>query len=64
MIIAIVSNIGYWLAKYIDDNKANIFNAGGEIIEYPYIFNDVVHIYNDYKNISNIDYIRNILNNS
>ena len=69
IIIAIVSNIGYWLAKYIGDNKANIFDIEGEIIEYPYIehfyiFNNVVYTYNSYKNLLNIDYIRNILNNS
>ena len=64
IIIAIVSNIGYWLAKYTGDNKANIFDIGGETIEHPYTFNNVVYIYSDYKNLSNIDYIRNILNNS
>ena len=64
MIIAVVSNIGYWLAKYTGDNKTNIFDIGGETIEYPHIFNNVVYIYNGYENISNIDYIRNILNNT
>ena len=74
IIIAIVSDIGYWLAKYTGDNKANIFDIGGEIIEHPHIehphiehphiSNDVVYIYNDYENLSNIDHIRNILNNS
>ena len=64
MIIAVVSDIGYWLAKYTGDNKANIFDIGGEIIEYPYISNNVVYTHNDYENIPNIDYIRNILNNT
>ena len=69
MMTAVVSNIGYWLAKYIGDNKANVFDIGGETIEYPYIehphiFNNVVYIYGDYENLSNIDYIRNILNDS
>ena len=69
MMIAVVSNIGYWLAEYTGDNKTNIFDIGGETIEYPHIehphiFNNVVYIYNDHKNLPNIDYIRNILNNS
>ena len=60
--IAVVSNIGYWLAKYTGDNKANIFDTEGEIeIEHFYTFNNVVYIYNDYKNLPNIDYIQNIL---
>ena len=64
MMTAIVSNIGYWLAKYIGNNKANVFDIEGETIEHPYIFNNVVYIYNDYENVPNIDYIRNILNNT
>ena len=59
-----MSNIDYWLAKFTGDNKTNIFDIGGETIEYSYIFNNVVYIYGDYENLSNIDYIRNILNNS
>ena len=64
MMIAIVSNIGYWLAKYTGDNKANIFNIGSETTEHPHTSNNVVYTYNDHKNIPNIDYIRNILNNT
>ena len=57
------------ICRCTGDNKANIFDIGGETIEYPHIeypytFNNVVYIYNDYENLPNIDYIRNILNNS
>ena len=61
--IAVVSNTDYWLAKYIGDNEANIFDIGGETTEYPHTSNDVVYTHNDHENISNIDHIRNILNN-
>ena len=61
---AIVSNIGYWLAEYIGDNEANIFDVGGETTEHPHTFNNVVYIYDDHENIPNIDHIRNILNNT
>ena len=69
IITAIVLDIGYWLAEYIGDNKANVFDIGGKTIEYPhiehpYIFNNVVYIHNDYEDLPNIDYIRNILNDS
>ena len=57
MMIAVVSNIGYWLAKYTGDNEADIFDAGSETTEYPYTFNDVVYTYGGYENLSNIDYI-------
>ena len=64
MMTAIVSDIGYWLAEYIGDNEADVFDVGGETIKYPYTFNDVVYIYDGYENVPNIDYIRNILNNT
>ena len=64
MMIAIVSDIDYWLAKYTGDNKADIFDVGGETIEYPHISNDVVYTHGGYENLPNIDHIRNILNDS
>ena len=64
MMIAIVSDIGYWLAEYTGDNEANVFDVGGETTEHPHTFNDVVYIYDGYENVPNIDHIRNILNNT
>ena len=61
---AIVSNTGYWLAKYTGDNKANVFDAGGETTKHPHTSNDVVYTHDDHENIPNIDHIRNILNNT
>ena len=61
---AVVSDTGYWLAKYTDDNEADVFDTEGETTEHPHTSNDVVYTHNGYENIPNIDHIRNILNNT